>query len=452
MSDSSSPNRFQACWEQAVLLLEAASRQHHVVALRDGMIASVPIILVGSTFLLLGAQGPVLKSYFNGEVAWLPNLLQTAFGRWYLDHTAQILFPYRLTMGLLALYIAFTIASALAAQYRLAPVPQGLGAVATLLVTGAPVLIKLQETDPGPQWVVALKPLGPEGIFLAIVLGVGMVELSRLILRPDRPKAEAPPETTTIPPSVLDAFRSFLPILTMVTAVWFLRHVIGFDLHAGILEVMQPLTRLGDSLGAVLASNFFLHLFAVAGVHGISVINAVMLPLWQQFVAANAEAHAAGLPLPHTTAYPFYQWFIWIGGAGATLPPTLMLIMSRHGHLRRIGRISLVPALFNVNEPFLFGLPVVANPLLAIPCVLAPLACGTVAWFGVSWGWVTAPFIEVPWVMPCFLGALLSTQDLRALLLLAFNFGVSAAIWWPFLKAYERRLSRSGDSPSAPGS
>lgn len=106
MSDSSSPNRFQACWEQAVLLLEAASRQHHVVALRDGMIASVPIILVGSTFLLLGAQGPVLKSYFNGEVAWLPNLLQTAFGRWYLDHTAQILFPYRLTMGLLALYIA----------------------------------------------------------------------------------------------------------------------------------------------------------------------------------------------------------------------------------------------------------------------------------------------------------------------------------------------------------
>jgi PTS system cellobiose-specific IIC component len=175
-----------------------------------------------------------------------------------------------------------------------------------------------------------------------------------------------------------------------------------------------------------------------------------MLPLWQQFVAANAEAHTAGLPLPYTTAYPFYQWFIWIGGAGATLPPTLLLLMSGHGHLRRIGRISLVPALFNVNEPFLFGLPVVANPLLAIPCVLAPLACGTVAWFGVAGGWVTAPFIEVPWVMPCFLGALLSTQDLRALLLLAFNFGLSAAIWWPFLKAYERRLKQSGESPSPP--
>ena len=107
-----------------------------------------------------------------------------------------------------------------------------------------------------------------------------------------------------------------------------------------------------------------------------------------------------------------------------------------------------MPALFNVNEPFLFGLPVVANPLLAIPCILAPLACGTVAWFRVSWGWVSAPFIEVPWVMPCFLGALLSTQDLRALLLLALNFGLSAAIWWPFLRAYEGRLNRSGETRS----
>jgi len=445
MSEHAAPARVREAWNKAVQALEAASRQHHVVALRDGMIASVPIILVGSTFLLLGAQGPVLKSYFNGAVAWLPNLVDTAPGRWYLDHTAQILFPYRITMGLLALYIAFTIASALASQYRLAPVPQGLGAVAALLVTGTPVLLRLQETDPNPQWVVALKPLGPEGIFLAIVLGLGMVELSRLILRPDRAGVEAEPGSAAIPPSVIDAFRSFLPILTMVSGVWFVRHVVGFDIHAGILEAMQPLTRLGDSLGAVLVSNFFLHLFAVAGVHGISVINAVMLPLWQQFVAANAEAHAAGLPLPHTTAYPFYQWFIWIGGAGVTLPPTLLLFVSRNRHLRRIGRISLVPALFNVNEPFLFGLPVVANPLLAIPCVAAPLVCGTVAWFAVSSGLVSAPFIEVPWVMPCFLGALLSTQDLRSLVLLGLNFCLGAAIWWPFLKAYEHRLEQAAD-------
>jgi PTS system cellobiose-specific IIC component len=445
MSEAPSSNRVRAFWDRAVQALEAASRQHHVVALRDGMIASVPIILVGSTFLLLGAQGPVLKAYFSADGGWLPNLVDTAFGRWYLDHTAQILFPYRVTMGLLALYIAFTIASALANQYRLAPVPQGLGAVAALLITGTPLLLKLQDTDANPQWVVALKPLGPEGIFLAIVLGVGMVELSRLILRPDRPRPAATPDSAAIPASVIDAFRSFLPILTMVSAVWFVRHVVGFDIHAGILKAMQPMTRLGDSLGAVLASNFFLHLFAVAGVHGISVINAVMLPLWQQFVAANAEAHANGLPLPHTTAYPFYQWFIWIGGAGATLPPTLLLFLSRNAHLRRIGRISLVPALFNVNEPFLFGLPVVANPLLAIPCVVAPLLCGTVAWFGVTSGLVSAPFIEVPWVMPCFLGALLSTQDLRALALLGLNSCLSAVVWWPFLKAYERRLEQAGD-------
>ena len=444
MSETAAPSQARSLWNRAVELLEAASRQHHIVALRDGMIGSVPIILVGSTFLLLGAQGPVLKAWFNGDVSWLPNLMNTAFGQWYLDHTAQILFPYRVTMGMLALYIAFTLASALATQYKLAPLPQGLGAVAALLLTGTPVLLKLHEGDEKAQWVVALKPLGPEGIFLALVLGIAMVELSRLILRPDRPRPAASPESAAIPPSVIEAFRSFLPILTMVSGVWLLRHVLGFDLHEGILRAMQPMTRLGDSLGAVLASNFFLHLFAVAGVHGISVINAVMLPLWQQFVAANAEAHANGLPLPHTTAYPFYQWFIWIGGAGVTLPPTLLLFLSRSPHMRRLGRISLVPALFNVNEPFLFGLPVVANPVLAIPCILAPMACGVVAWFAVHGGLVSPPFLEVPWVVPCFLGALLSTQDLKSLLLQAFNFGLAAAIWWPFLKAYEHRLLQNG--------
>lgn len=446
MNDTAAAPR--SAWARTVEILEAASKQHHVVALRDGMIASVPIILVGSTFLLLGAQAPVLNAYFNGSVSWLPDLVHTAFGEWYLAHTAQILFPYRVTMGLLALYIAFTVASALANQYKLPPVPQGLGAVAALLITGMPVLItepeilaKLQPgvLEPKAQWTLSIKPLGPEGIFLAIVLAIVMVELSRLILRPGRVR-EVPPENTGIPPAVMDAFRSFLPMLLMVSGVWFVRHVLGFDVHEIILRAMAPMKDLGDSLGAVLASNFFLHLFAVAGVHGISVINAVMLPLWQEFVAANAEAHAAGVALPYVTAYPFYQWFIWIGGAGVTLPPTLLLFLSRHPHMRRIGKISIVPALFNVNEPFLFGLPVVANPVLAVPCILAPLSCGVVAWFAVSGGLVQAPFLEVPWVVPGFLGALLSTQDARALVLFAVNFALSAAIWFPFLRAYEHRL------------
>lgn len=426
-----------SCWDRAIGLLERASKQHHVLALRDGMISSIPIILVGSTFLLLGAQGPVLQDYFAGQVSWLPDLCNSSWVKWYLANTQLVYLPYRLTMGLLALYIAFTIAAALAVQYKLPPIPQGLGAVAALLCTGVPVRVALTESSK-PEWAIALKPLGPEGIFLAIILGILMVEISRLLLKPDQPKPEST-NSSNVPPSVVAAFNSFLPMLILVSAVWAIRHCLGFDIHSGILALMSPLQKLGDTLWAVLASNFFLHLFAVAGVHGVSVVNAVMLPLWQQYVAANAEAHSLGLPLPHVTAYPFYQWFIWIGGAGATFPAVFIALFSRDAHLKKVGKISLIPAFFNVNEPFLFGIPVVANPLLAIPCIVAPLISSLVAWFAVSGGWVSPPFIEVPWVMPCFLGAILSTQDPRSLVLLAVNFVLSGLVWYPFLHFYSQR-------------
>ena len=422
----------QSFMAKCVELLEKFANQRHVLALRDGMLGSVPIILVGSTFLLLGAQGEVLTQYFGGEVAWLPNLVDTALGQWYLANSADFYIPYRLTMGLLGLYIAFTIATALAKQYNMAPIPQGLGAVAALLVTKAPSKVVFAEGE-GAQWAIPLKPFGPEGIFLGIIVAIFMVELSRLFLRPDRPQAEQDEVSKSIPPAVTEAFAGFLPMLVAVSIIWLVSHVCDFNINEGVLWLMSPLAGMGDTLTAVEASNFFLHLFAVAGIHGISVINAVMLPLWQQFVAANAEAHSAGLPLPHVTAYPFYQWFIWIGGSGATLAPTCLLFFFKNGHFRKVGKIAIVPALFNVNEPFLFGLPVIANPILAIPCIVAPMICGLIAWCAVSWGFVGAPFIEVPWVMPGFLGAILSTQDWRSLLLFAVNFCVSGIVWLPFL-------------------
>lgn len=431
--------------------LEKASKQHHVVALRDGMIGSVPIILVGSTFLLLASQGEVLSKYFAGQVSWLPNLEASGFIAWYTGHVPDMLIPYRFTMGLLGLYIAFTVAHCLARQYHLPPLPQAVGAVAALLVAGEPVRAVVPAGHPlfnparpeATLWMIPQKSLGAEGIFLGIFLAILMVEVSRAILKPGQPKPETKQPEGGMPQSVVDAFASFLPMLLVVMLVYVVVHFLGFDLQGAIVHASSFLAELGDTLGCVLAVNLLLHLFGVAGVHGISVINAVMLPIWQGFLIHNADLHSAGQPLQYVTAYPFWQWFIWIGGAGVTLAPTVLLFTMKHPHLRNIGKISIVPALFNVNEPFLFGIPVVANPILAIPFILAPLACGTVAFFAVSLGLVTKPFLEAPWVLPCFLGAALSCQDLRAVVLVCLNLAISAAIWWPFLKLYERRLYSS---------
>jgi cellobiose PTS system EIIC component len=425
-------------WNQVVDLLERASRQRHIVALRDGMIGAVPVILVGSTFLLLGVQGGIMKEYF-------PNLAASSVGQSYLEMAPTILLPFRYTMGLLSLYVSFTIAAALAKQYDLPQIPNGLTAVATFLVAGdlltGAIYVPGQPFNPDDAMVaryVAAKPLGAEGLFLAIIVGLLTVEISRHLTFLPKDKDSA--STAGVPPAVIHAFASFLPMLVCVFLMFCLRHWIGVDIHHFISEQTAWLKALGDSYSAVFGVNVLLHLFGVAGVHGISVINAAMLPIWQEFVVANADAHEAGKALPYVTAYPFYQWFIWIGGAGATLAPTIRCMRSKNAHVKKIGKVALIPGLFNVNEPLLFGLPVVANPILGIPFIVAPLVCGTIAYYATVTGLVGRAFIEVPWVMPCFLGAVLSTQDKMAIVLLTVNLAVSYVIWAPFISQYEKRL------------
>ncbi len=428
----------QQVWTKIVAFMEAASRQRHMVALRDGMIGVVPVILVGSTFLLLAAQGQMLD--------YIPFLKGTPFQKWYVEVASPSLFiPFRFTMKLLALYVAFTIAAALAKEYDLPPIPNGLTAVACFLLTGEMKLVKVTSDAEKPVWLLQVDPLGAEGLFLAIFLGLATVEVSRRLTYMPRGK-DGEDVTGGIPPAVIQAFASFFPMLTCVFVVWLVRHALGFDIHHFIQEHTAWMKFLGDTFLAMVVINILLHLFGVAGVHGISVINAVMFPIWLQFLVANAAAHDSSQPMPYVTAFPFYQWFIWIGGAGATLAPTVRCLLSRNAHIKRIGKISIVPGIFNINEPLLFGLPVVANPLLAIPFIVAPLACGTVAYFATAWGLVGKAFIEAPWVMPCLFGAYFSTLDFRAIILLLVNFALSYIIWAPFIRAYEHRLATTASS------
>ena len=424
------------------------ARQRHLIALRDGIISAVPIILVGSTFLLVGAQKPVCQFV---DANWIPGFLHWPVVAWYMANADVIMMPYRLTMSLLSLYVAFTVAGSLAKQYNLPVMPAATGSVATFLMTAMPQMAVLDGKN---MRVLAMNELGPEGLFLAIACALGSVELGRFIIRPKPAEGGAVDPSLEdemgVPRAVGDAFRSFLPMLLSVTIVWVLRHVLGIELRQEVIWALRPIEALGDSLACVIVVNLALHVLQFAGVHGVSVINALFLTFWMQWLAANGDAHLAGAPLPHVTAYPFYQWFVWIGGAGATLPAVLLLLLrGRHPHARRIARLAIVPSLFNINEPFIFGAPVVLNPIFAVPFVVAPVVCSVVAYLAMQMGLVGRPFIEVPWVLPCFLGAPLSCGDGRALVLLLVCMGLSGLIWWPFLRAWQASLGKAGDETPA---
>jgi PTS system cellobiose-specific IIC component len=311
--------------------------------------------------------------------------------------------------------------------------------MAALLLTAIPI-----KTEAG--WVVPTSALSADGLFMAIIIGLLTPEVARLFHRPKAAATEGP--EARIPPAVKDAFGSYLPMLLLATVIWLLRDALGIDLQASLSNALEPLEKLGDTLACVLLVNLVMHLLTVCGIHGISVINAVFFALWQKFLLENTQAHEIGAALPHVTAYPFFQWFIWMGGTGITLPLVFFLLRSKSAHARYVGRISLVPSIFNINEPVLFGLPIVANPVLAVPFIVCPLLCGSIAFLAMQYHLVARPFIEVPWVLPCIVGGPLATQDWRAAVLILLNLALTAVIWWPFYRIFEAELLMRESAPA----
>ncbi|MDZ5034974.1 PTS transporter subunit EIIC, partial [Clostridium perfringens] len=125
------------------------------------------------------------------------------------------------------------------------------------------------------------------------------------------------------------------------------------------------------------------------GIHGASVVGSIARPIWLILLEQNSAAAAAGTSLPAIAAEPFFQWFLYIGGSGCTIGLILSLtFFGKSTYGKTIGRAALVPGIFNINEPIVFGAPIVLNPTLIIPFITTPLVTGTLAWFATSWGLV----------------------------------------------------------------
>jgi len=210
------------------------------------------------------------------------------------------------------------------------------------------------------------------------------------------------------PDVVVRSFAALLPTVTCVVLVWFVVHVLGIDLASGITAIVRPLIHGGDSLAAVVIVVLIDSALWLVGVHGVSVLAAVR-PLWLAALAENMAAASAGQPPPHVFTQEFFIWFVWQGGSGTTLAFALMLLFAKSKQLRLVGKAGIVPAIFNINEPLLFGAPVVMNGKLAPPFVLAPTVLVVLSWCAMRFGIVRPPYIEVVWTLPATIGAYLSS-------------------------------------------
>ncbi|HUY40427.1 MAG TPA: PTS transporter subunit EIIC [Candidatus Dormibacteraeota bacterium] len=269
----------------------------------------------------------------------------------------------------------------------------------------------------GPDLLTYLRLLGTTGIFLALlataVVGAG-IALSRRSL-------------------------GAAIALALLAAVVFGAHV---DVSHAIALALQPMARLGDSFPALLAIVAAQSLLWCIGVHGPAMFAAVLTPVYLTMQMQNTAAYSAHHALPHLVVASLFL-FVYPGGSGATLPLALLLAVSRVTRLRRLGRAVLLPAAANVNEPLLFGLPVVLNPFFVAPFVAAPLVLAGITYAAIALGFVARPAFYVPTLVPAPISTYLATLDPRAPLLVLVNLAVATLIYLPFVRAYEKRYGNA---------
>lgn len=396
--------------------------QRHVTALRDGFLVAMPFIIVGS-FILIFANPPFAADTTN------------AFGRAWLDFVAAnrpvIVMPWTMTMGIMSLFITMGVAYSLARSYKMDPIGSAALSVMSFLLVAAP--------EKG--WALPLNHFGGTGIFTALFVAFFSVEVNRFLQ--ERNITIRMPEQ--VPPAIAASFALLVPVLVIFLTLYPLSLILqnGFDMliPEAVMKIFSPLVSASNTLPAIIGALLLCQLLWFAGIHGANIVVGILSPIFLANIGANASAYAAGEPIPNLFTQPFWDFYIFIGGAGATLALVLMMSFSKATHLRSVGRMSVLPGAFQINEPVLFGAPVVMNATLFIPFVMAPVVNATIAYFAVYSGIVAKGIAVTPWTTPALIGSAWgSGWVLNASILTAVLLIIDLAIYYPFFKVFEKQV------------
>ncbi|EMW6244024.1 PTS sugar transporter subunit IIC [Enterococcus faecium] len=409
--------------EKLVPPMAKIGTQRHLLAIRNGVVSTLSLILIGTFFMVF------------------INLPFPGWNEFIAPYSATIVLPFRMTMGLMAIYATFVMGSDLAKSYGLDSVTGGILSLGTFFMLQVPVNVLTPEEAP-LGWVLPMSSLGASGMFAGILSMIFAVEVYRFFK--NRNITIKMPEQ--VPPAVARSFEALIPGAVILTITWLIRSVAGFDVNAALLSLFEPLTNiLGNNLLGVLLPMFLIHLLWSFGIHGMSIVGAVVRPMWLIMLDENAKALADGTAvtqLPYIAPEQFYQWTVTIGGAGATIVVSVLFIFfCKSKFLKEVGRFSIIPGIFNINEPIIFGAPMMLNPYMFIPFNLVPLVLTIISYFAVKLEMVNRFTVLPTWTLPAPIGGYLSAgNDWRVVILIMINTLIAFIIYYPFVKAYDKKM------------
>jgi len=324
---------------------------------------------------------------------------------------------YHIGFGFMGLALAIVLPDRLAVRFgynRIAAIAVGLGAF----------LLSMPQNALHQHFEDFLGTISATSLFLALIVGLVTGELMRLA--DEKLEHEAAAVTA-------GAVASGVLFGGLAAA-----HV---DIATWLIAIVQPLVAVGDTLPALLIVVFLQTVLWSAGIHGPAFLAAVTTPIYLHALDVNAQAIVHHQQPPYIVTLMIFA-FIYPGGSGATLPLAFLLLRSRVQRLRRLAFASLAPTICNINEPLIFGIPIVMNPGLVLPFVGIPLVLATITYIAQLYGFVDRTSVWLPGAFPSVISAWLSTKgDWRSLVLVGVNIVIAFVLWTPFFHAFERTIS-----------
>ncbi|ABV62788.1 MULTISPECIES: PTS cellobiose transporter subunit IIC [Bacillus] len=344
------------------------------------------------------------------------------------------------TISIMSVFVVFGIGYYLSKSYDVEAVFGGVIALASFLLL-TPFLLE-QEGGASIAGVIPVDRLGAKGMFLGMITGFLSAEIYRYFVQ----KKFVINMPQGVPPAVSKSFAALIPATLTLTTFLLINIIItqGFktNMHDLIYHAIQaPLVGLGSGIIPTLIAVFFIQILWFFGLHGQIIINSVMDPIWNTLSIQNLESYTKTGEVPNIISKQFIEIYtVGMGGTGMTLAVVFtILIFLKSKQLKQVAKLGLGPGLFNVNEPIIFGLPIVMNPLILIPWILAPMVITCISYFAMASGIVPPPTgVNIPWTVPIFISGIMATNSLAGGLLQLFNLMIVFVIWFPFLKFIDR--------------
>ncbi|MFZ5354386.1 MAG: PTS sugar transporter subunit IIC [Bacillota bacterium] len=387
--------------------------QRHLVAIRDGFVSIMPLILAGSLAVLLNST----------LFTWLPflEILKGINGNVWWG-----------TFAIMSLLVVFSVGYNLAKSYDINPLAAGLVSI------GAFLAVTPQAHGEAGWGYIHWGYMNATGLFTGIIVALIATEIFVKLMK--KKLVIKLPEN--VPPAVGRAFAAVIPGLIAVYVFGIIGFIItqlgGSSLYDIIMKSIQtPLLGFSQGLGSAIIISILLSVLWFFGLHGGNILEPIIQSLYMPALEANASAVQMGQAAPNIINKVFFDAFVHLGGIGATLALIVAIFIATKNRkeYREIAKLAAPAGLFQINEPLMFGLPIILNPVMLIPFILIPGILTVVSYVATAIGLVPVTYVAIPWITPVGIGGFLATGgSFMGALLAIVNFFIAVVIYLPFVK------------------